>query len=104
MDEERSDTIRKNVARKELNENRTNFLNLRSDWQPWKFDLDACEFRVCFEEDGNQMELVLREILEILLLDDKKIPERIKIIWDILWSFQKVFEIRNFNESRVMNN
>ena len=32
MDEERSDTIRKNVARKELNENRTNFLNLRSDW------------------------------------------------------------------------
>lgn len=34
------------------------------------------------------MELVLREILEILfLLDDKKIPERIKIIWDILWSF-----------------
>lgn len=32
----------------------------------------------CFEEDGIRW-IVLREILEILLLDDKKIPERINV-------------------------
>lgn len=47
--------------------------------------------RASFEFVSKKMELVLREILEILLLDDKKIPERIKIIWDILWSFLESF-------------
>ena len=32
----------------------------------------------CFEEDGIRW-TVLRKILEILLLDDKKIPERINV-------------------------